>query len=260
MSNTPGPTLFTRTLRRHVSADHPVPLYYQLYSLIKNFILDGSLHHSDKLPSEQELAELFDVSRITAKRAVNELAAEHLVERARGKGTHVIYKYSPKPVKAPMIGVLEEIESMAEDSTATVLECALIKPPQTIGTDFGIKPGDTLLHLVRTRERAGGVFGYFDSWTADVQLPKSNDIFINESRHKYFRESGVHFSHVTQTIGAIAACPTLAKQLDVEVGAPLLSLVRRSFRQNGEQEELVDYLNAFFNTELFQYQMDLKLD
>jgi GntR family transcriptional regulator len=36
--------------------------------------------------------------------------------------------------------------------------------------------------------------------------------------------------------------------------------VRRSFRQNGEQEELVDYIHALFNTELFQYQMDLKLD
>jgi len=40
----------------------------------------------------------------------------------------------------------------------------------------------------------------------------------------------------------------------------LLSLVRRSFRQNGKQEELVDYLSAVFNTDLFQYQMDLKLD
>ncbi len=260
MSNTHSATLFTRNLRRHISVDLPAPLYHQLYSLIKNYILDGSLHYGDKLPSEQELAELVDVSRITAKRAVNELAAEHLVERARGKGTHIIYKYSPKPVKAPMLGVLEEIENIAENSTATVLECAMIKPPQTIGAEFGLKRGDTLFHLSRIRERAGSVFGYFDSWTADIQVPKSSDIFIHQSRHKYFRENGLHASHITQTIGAIAASPILAKHLNIEVGAPLLSLVRRSFRQNGKQEELVDYLSAVFNTDLFQYQMDLKLD
>jgi|TARA_B110000259_G_scaffold22719_1_gene23369 GntR family transcriptional regulator len=260
MSNSVSANLFNQNLCHHISADLPVPLYHQLYSLIKGFILDGSLHHGDKLPSEQELAELFQVSRITAKRAVNELAAEQLVQRARGKGTHIIYKYSPKPVQAPMIGVHEEIDSIAKSSTATVLESALIKPPQSIGTEFALKRSDSLFHLVRIREHAGGVFGYFDSWSAGVQAPVNSEIFIHESRHKYFREGGMYVSHIKQTIGAIAASPLIAKYLNIEPGAPLLSLVRRSYKQNGDQEELVDYLLALYNTELFQYQMDVNLD
>jgi GntR family transcriptional regulator len=260
MSTAPSATLFSRNLRHHISPDLPVPLYHQLYSLIKNYILDGSLHYGDKLPSEQELTALFDVSRITAKRAVNELAAEQLVERARGKGTHVVYKYSPKPVNAPMIGVLEEIESIAESSTATVIQCAQNKPPQTIATEFGLKRSDTLLHLLRIRERAGSVFGYFDSWSAGVNAPPNSDIFIHESRHHYFRDNGMRISHIKQSLSAIAATPIIAKHLNIEPGAPLLSLVRRSYKQNGDQEELVDYLLALYNTELFQYQMDLKLD
>jgi len=260
MSNSVSANLFNQNLLHHISADLPAPLYHQLYSLIKTFILDGSLHHGDKLPSEQELMELFKVSRITAKRAVNELAAEQLVERARGKGTHIIYKYSPKPVQAPIVGVLEEIDSIAESSTATVLESALIKPPQSIGTEFALKRSDSLFHLVRTRERAGGVFGYFDSWSAGVQAPDNSDIFIHESRHKYFRESGMHVSHIKQTIGAIAATPIIAMHLNIAPGAPLLSLVRRAYKQEADNEVLVDYLLALYNPELFQYQMDLKLD
>jgi GntR family transcriptional regulator len=46
----------------------------------------------------------------------------------------------------------------------------------------------------------------------------------------------------------------------VEVGFPLLSLVRRSYFLQNDKEILVDYLLALYNTELFQYQMDLKLD
>jgi GntR family transcriptional regulator len=260
MSTSPSATLFTRNLRRHVSADLPAPLYHQLYSLIKTYILDGSLHFGDKLPSELELTDLFDVSRITAKRAVNELAAEQLVERARGRGTHVIYKYSPKPVKAPMVGVLQEIESIAESSTATVLECAMAKPPQSIAADFGLKRGDTLFHLTRIRERGGGVFAYLDSWTAGINAPANSDIFIHQSRHHYYRDNGIHISHITQVVGAIAASPMIAKHLDIAVGAPLLSLIRRSFRQNGDQEELVDYIKVLYNPELFQYQMEHKLE
>jgi GntR family transcriptional regulator len=70
----------------------------------------------------------------------------------------------------------------------------------------------------------------------------------------------MRISHIKQSLSAIAATPIIAKHLNIEPGAPLLSLVRRSYKQNGDQEELVDYLLALYNTELFQYQMDLKLD
>ncbi|HAU01782.1 MAG TPA: GntR family transcriptional regulator, partial [Porticoccaceae bacterium] len=48
--------------------------------------------------------------------------------------------------------------------------------------------------------------------------------------------------------------------LHVPVGSPLLSLVRLSYSQNGDREELVDHLLALYNPELFQYQMDMKLE
>ena len=58
-------------------------------------------------------------------------AAENLVQRRRGKGTHVTYQYTPKPVQAPLMGMLQEIESMArqaeefmEREAATVIELA----------------------------------------------------------------------------------------------------------------------------------------
>ena len=80
------------------------------------------------------------------------------------------------------------------------------------------------------------------------------------SKNRWREESSRGSSLIKQTIGAIAASPIIAKHLNIEPGAPLLSLVRRSYKQNGDHEELVDYLLALYNTELFQYQMDLKLD
>ena len=252
--------LFNTSQRNIVSDDRPSPLYHQLYSLIKGYIVDGTLHHGGKLPSEKELAEAFKVSRITVKRAVNELAAEDLVKRARGRGTHVTYKYTPKPVQAPLLGVLEEIDSIAQNSIAAVLDCRVVVPPQTIRTEFSLGNNDSLLHLVRTRERAGSFFGHFDSWSAGVDSPKNSDIFINQSRHQYFRESGMTVSHIKQTISAVPATEPIAAHLQVPIGFPLLSLVRRSYYQDDDKEMLVDYLVALYNTEFFQYQMDLKLD
>lgn len=76
-----------------INANVPTPLYYQLYSLLKSLILDGSIGHSQRLPAEGQLAEMFDVSRITAKRAMDELAQDGLIERRRGRGSHVIFRF-----------------------------------------------------------------------------------------------------------------------------------------------------------------------
>ena len=50
----------------------PVPLYHRLYVVLKAAILDGTIPHNAQLPTEQQLMSTFDVSRITAKRAMEE--------------------------------------------------------------------------------------------------------------------------------------------------------------------------------------------
>lgn len=260
MKATSGEILFSQSQRNQVSDQSPSPLYHQLYTLIKGYIVDGTFHLGDKLPSEKELADGFNVSRITVKRAVNELAAEDLVERARGKGTHVIYKYTPKPVQAPLLGVLEEIDSIAQNSVADILDCRVLIPPQTIRTEFALGNNDSLFHLIRTRHRAGAFFGYFDSWSAGVDMPDNTDIFAQQSRHEYLRESGMTVSYIKQTISAVPASEAVAAHLQISPGFPLLKLVRRSYYQDDDKAMLVDYLIALYNTELFQYEMDLKLD
>ena len=138
-------TLFTKRIRRRLDMASPTPLYHQLYVLLKGLILDGTLLFSQQMPTEEQLAQIFSVSRITAKRAMDELGNENLVERKRGKGTHVVYKYKPKPVQAPLTGMLQEIETMARNSRAIIHLCDLIRPPQLIRDEFGLSVGEPLL-------------------------------------------------------------------------------------------------------------------
>ncbi|MEM1110992.1 MAG: GntR family transcriptional regulator [Pseudomonadota bacterium] len=253
-------TLFSQRARDGLSKASPAPLYHQLYVLLRGMILDGTLPKGERMPTEEQLADTFDVSRITAKRAMDELAAENLVERRRGKGTHVTYQYRQKPVKAPLTGMLQEIESMARNTKASVIECGMLQPPREVRVELDLEPGDTALHLVRVRERDGTRFGYYKSWTTGVDKPNRPTIFEKTPRLSYFREKGLEVTHVTQTITAVAASREAASALDVEEGTPLLSLTRRSFNKEGNSEQLRDYMQVLYNPEHFQYQMDLELD
>ena len=64
-----------------------VPLYRQLYSLIKSGILAGTLKSGNKLPSSRKLAENAGVSRNTVLEAYEILAAEGFLEFRKGDGT-----------------------------------------------------------------------------------------------------------------------------------------------------------------------------
>lgn len=252
--------LFSESQLKSLNRDAPTPLYFRLYSLLKDAILNGTLDNGAKMPTEQQLAEHFDVSRITAKRAMDELAAEGLVARQRGKGTHVTYEYKPQPLKAPLVGMLQEIESMARHSDVKVVECKRMKPPAHIRDALGLNEDDSALYLLRVRSRDNLPFGYYESWTSGLEQAVGKRDFARAPRLEIFRKQGLDISHVTQTISAVAASGELVNELQTEKGAPLLNLVRHSFIMRDGEEQLVDWLEVFYHPQRFQYRMDLDLD
>ncbi len=65
------------------------PLYEKIYEYIIDQVNKGFLNHGDRVPSEKELSEKFNVSRITSKKALDLLAQNSIIERIRGKGSFV---------------------------------------------------------------------------------------------------------------------------------------------------------------------------
>ena len=68
--------VFSAHVVGQLSKQSPTPLYHQLFSLLKSRILDGTLAYGTRLPPEERLADIFSVSRITAKRAMDDLSKE----------------------------------------------------------------------------------------------------------------------------------------------------------------------------------------
>lgn len=69
--------------------DSPVYLYEEIKTNIKEMIKTKNMQAGSRIPNETELCELFNVSRITIRRAIKELIDEGVLEVIRGKGTFV---------------------------------------------------------------------------------------------------------------------------------------------------------------------------
>jgi len=253
-------TVFSQKQRQALSKDLPTPLYFQLYKLLKSGILDGTFINGSQLPTEGQLSEKFEVSRITSKRAMDELAREGLVERHRGRGTHVTHESTATPIHAPMVGLLQEIESIGQSTTAIILRCKMAQPPRKIRQLLGMDEDKNILHLRRVREYKNKRIGYYSSWTKLVDLPEDPAVFEHTPRMSYFRRKGFKVSFIKQSLTACAANAEAAKALGVERGTALLSLTRLSFKDRHSQDYPIDYLRVLYHPERFEYRIDLELD
>ncbi|MCW5580185.1 MAG: GntR family transcriptional regulator [Luteimonas sp.] len=237
--------------------DLPTPLYHQMFSLLRDRILNGEIPHGSRIPTEFDLADSFGVSRITAKRALDELAAEGLVERRRGKGTHVIHRTRPKPISSPLTGLLENLEVLAEHTRVQLLGFRRVPPPEPIRHLFDCGPREDLVHAVRLRLRGDTPFGYYTSWTRTSHPAFDEAGLSHTSRLKLFEVAGIQFKQVEQVLSAVNADAVSAMHLQVEPGNALLSLERHSFDGEGN---LVDLLSVVYRPDQFTYRMKLDVD
>ena len=72
-----------------MAASKSTPLYQQIYDELKEAIERGEYTPKERIPSEPELAEKYEVSRITVRRAVEELCTDGYLVKQLGRGTFV---------------------------------------------------------------------------------------------------------------------------------------------------------------------------
>lgn len=234
------------------------PLYHRLYSVLKGAIVDGTIAYDARLPTEQQLASAFDVSRITAKRAMDELAAENLIARFRGKGSHVTYRYKPQPVRAPLVAMLEDLIEMGKHSIIRVLSVKKVVPPAEIREQLGLSDRETVHKVVRVLSNEDGEpYAHYVSWTAGATSGFTKKNLESRARLDVLRDCGFKLTKVDQVLSAENASMKIALELQVEPGEALLSVRRNSYDENGI---VVDVLECLYNPKRYQFAMVLGVD
>lgn len=136
--------------------DSPILLYEQIKAGIKEWIKNNQLKAGDKIPNESELCSLFNVSRITIRRAIKELGEEDVIEVIRGKGTFV--KASKKDLHLLNLkGFTEGLSTEENNIEKEILYKRIIRDDSEITKTFSNKYNE-FVELVRIVKDAEGPF------------------------------------------------------------------------------------------------------
>lgn len=159
----------------------PIPLHYQLKTLILDQIKSGKYSSGSQIPTEIEISKYFNISRSTVQKAINDLVSEGYLYRIRSKGTFVSEPKAAQNLLSAMYRYHNEITRTGAIAGNEVLELKVVNMPDALIKLGAGKKGDKSIYLCRR-------------WMADDVIMERSISYFPYERFQFLLEEGTNLS------------------------------------------------------------------
>jgi len=216
-----------------------IPLYLQITAQLIHKIEQGELKPGDKIPSEREFSELLNISRITARQAIQELFKSGLIYREQGRGTYVA-ESKMRNVQG-FTSFTEDMKKRGFKPGAQILMQEVLPVDDNLARTLHIQPGESVLHLVRVRTTDDRPVAIQFSYLPMKLCPGLENVeMTNQSLFEVLRQNYFVYPVWTEAmVEAASALPDEAHLLDLKPGEPVLVVRGLTFTESFEVVESV---------------------
>lgn len=230
-------------------------LYSQLYDILFQDIIGGVYAVGDLIPSESELMRRYGVSRATARKAMEMLSNNGLIQKRRGKGSEVIANMPNSSLNR----VTSYMKKNVADNVVPqkrLLDASIVPIPEHAATVLKLKPGTPSYRLRRVRYSGDKPFYLETLYYEDGYVPHIMERdFSKESLRAYiYNVCGIKWTHASQEIYSVVADAEKAELLNIKPGDPLLFIKRVSFDERDVPRECVE---TYFRGDLYHLEIEL---
>ncbi|SFS46387.1 GntR family transcriptional regulator [Paenibacillus sp. BC26] len=224
------------------------PLYAQIANIVKDRILHGVYPVGTNIPSEPQLEQEFQVSKVTVRNAIKVLAQDGYVETGSGKGTKVIRNTS-----ASKLSKLKRFtEVLVEDGhhISKQLLCAehVINDEGTTASQL---LGERCLRVERLYRLNGEPYIHYTHYLSSRAGSMELSDLGAQSLYDLLEEQSISISKYRDEFSVSAAAPaSVLAALRIEAGKPLLKRSRYAYDESGE---LIEYSEGYYHTEQHHY-------
>jgi GntR family transcriptional regulator len=241
-------------LRRYdvlVVATQGSPLYSRVETVLGSEIADGALQVGDQLPTEDSLIARFGVSRITVRRAIQNLVGRGLVEIRRGKGTFVA---APKITHelTELSGFVEDMHALGRKPTARVIGAEVVSADATVANHLRLTKGQRVVKIRRVR-LADRIPLSFDETYLPLEIGKkiiTNNLKVEPIFSLLERKYDIPLIEAEYQLEAVAAEAEVASALRVKQGSPIFRIERTSYTAGNRP---VDYERLYYRGDLVRF-------
>lgn len=231
------------------------PLYLRLRQLLEEAIRSGRLGEGDALPAERDLADYADVSRVTVRKAVDDLVRDGLLVRRQGSGTFVAKPVSR--VQQPLSRLTSFTEDMARrglETRSEWLERGLFHPSPEEMMMLGLAAGTLVARLGRLRIARDMPLAIERASLSAEFLPDPEA--VTTSLYAELEKKNARPVRAIQRISACNVKEPEAGLLVVPVGAAGLSIERISYLASGR---VVEFTRSLYRGDTYDFVAELTL-
>lgn len=242
-----------KTLNKNI----PIPLYYQLKTLLLEYIKD---HHGDSeapIPTEVEISEHFGISRPTVRQAINELVVEGYLYRIKAKGTYV----SRPKISQDFLHVLDsfnnEMRKKGLTPSTKILQKEVVKCDEKVARTLKLSQGSDVIKLTRLRFANNEPIVFVITYVPYVVCPgiMIHDLETESMYEIIEKESGQLISNATRSLESIIAGEFEAKLLDIDKGSPVQFFESIVYLEDGTA---IEYSLAKYRSDRSKFTFELK--
>ena len=229
------------------------PRYVQLRRRLEQGIEEGILPPNSSLPPEREIAELTDLSRVTVRKAIQELVRKGTIEQRQGSGSFV-----REPVArveqslSHLTSFTEDMERSRFETTSTWLKRGIFLPSPYEMLALGLSDNDQVARIYRLRA-AGGRPVELELATLPLDI-LPNPTEVSGSLYAFLVQSGHRPVRAIQKISAINLEAIEASLLDVAEGTAGLRIQRTSYLESGQ---VAEFTRSFYHGKAYDFVVEL---
>lgn len=210
------------------------PLYLQLAEKLRELIADGLIDQGKAVPSERLLSESIGTSRVTVRKAIDELVSEGLLERRHGSGTYVAKRIEQSG--DALTGFTAEATKRGEQASSVWFLRSIAFPTPDEAAILGVAITAPVARLGRVRLMGGEPLAIENAVLPQTFLPDIEA--IGGSLYAALDRTNSRPVKGLQRLRAALASPTEAGLLSIPEGSAILRIERRTFLADGTAVEL----------------------
>ena len=238
----------------NLPANSREPKYVQVEEVLKLNILSGEWAEGEKIPTESELCEMFDVSRITVRKALEELQGEGYLQRQQGKGTFVA-KGQMEQRLSKFYSFSDELKKRGMTEYAAVIKLTVVEADDHVASRLQIEPGDPVWRVYRQRCTNDGPYAVETSYIPVAMIPEMTKEQINENGlYRTMASLGIKVDSANENFKAVNVTKEQARLLAVREDVAAIRLRRIAY----SAMRPVEYCTCIVRGDFFSYSVERK--
>jgi DNA-binding GntR family transcriptional regulator len=218
-----------------VDRSSPVPLYFQVAQHLEHMIESGELPMGTRLENETDLADRLGLSRPTMRRAIEYLVGRGLLVRKRGIGTQVMHTKITREVE--LTSLYDDLAKTGRTPSTKVVSFRTETADEALAATLGIAAGTPVYVFERLRYAGAEPLALMRNHVPGHLLRLTATDLEAQGLYNLFRANGMTMRIARQAIGARATTPAEARALGEKRGAPLLTMERSAYDEQGRAVE-----------------------